>query len=277
MNLLESSSFLDFIKHIVNSFGLFSIPIVLLLLLLIWMLYKWFTIKTDNDINDLKKKNDELLNIILTHISKDDKFGENNKIYIDHIAQSHANKSEFHNKSFDMYLGVAGDLTHHPIFNNIDYILKVKIKSISFSSKIKKDVFLDMTSLKLEITKIEWLKFLKSIDIDTGDREIIKQKMINVIYNINSKFDDETINYQIPELIKNLIYKSSLQNDDIIITTTKSMFDSINNDNIYNLIYTLLTYYMILIETSLYHIINNINELNGELDFMTYDVKFFKY
>lgn len=253
---------IDSISNLFQNFGIVPILLVSFFAVVLYLFFIW--IKRLIFSSDKKKKEEQIIEL-----------QSEVKNLTQAIASSMLNKKQYSNEGLvnSLTIDAIKDLTKHPVFSNIDYILSVKLNQTTFSSKIKYDIFRDFVIVKYTIFKDNWLKYLATHKNIETTREELKDQLTKLFITIDDEVSIELSNLKIPYIALVELNKSSQIGDKFLHSSIETFIDSNNFRSAEDIIYTILNLAVQVIEVIFYDLILNLEKLNGQLEQEVYEKK----
>lgn len=248
----------DGINNIFQSIGVVESVIVFTTLLFIWGLYRIVYTWGMNKFSEAS-------------LEKDRRITELTRMLADSA------KTEFSDTNRH-YLGIDDfkDLENHPFFQNINYWLAIRINQMNMTDDTKSNIFKDYVTIRYTAVKENWISFIKNNDISKLNRTELNAILVDLIIKITQDVKINIDKANFPEVALVEMEKSVQIIDKIVISAIESFTSNEHFENGFDVVYTLLTIKMHILEVVFYELVMTLEKLNGSLKKQSYKPKFYK-
>jgi hypothetical protein len=257
MQLNLDGDTLNGINKIFESFGVVQTVLIFCIVLFIWgcyrLIYTW----------GMNKFSERAL-------EKDRRIDELTKILADSA------KTEILNNKKYLIMDDFKNLENHPLFQNINYWLAVRINQMNMSDNNKSNIFKDYVTIRYTAVKKNWIAFIRDNNISELTRNELKVILIDTLIKITKDIKENIEVANFPETALVEMEKSAQIIDKIVISAIESFTTSEHFENGFDVLYTLLTIKMHILEVVFYELVMSLEKLNGSLQNQTYTPKFYK-
>lgn len=247
------------INNLFDSIGVIETVIIFAVVLFIWGLYKLIYSWGMNKFSEAS-------------LEKDRRISELTRILADSA------KSELSTINDTHYLGIDDfkNLENHPIFQNINYWLAVRINQMNLSNITKSNIFKDYVTIRYKAVIENWLDFIKKENIQKLTRNELNSRLVKLIIKIAEDVQKNIDVAEFPDIALVEMEKSVQIVDKIIISAIESFTSNKHFENGFDVVYTLLTIKMHILEVIFYDLVMTLEKLNGTLEKEIYVPKFYK-
>lgn len=166
------------------------------------------------------------------------------------------------------------DLTKHPFFVNIQYLLDVKLlETPTTTSENKKNILIDFLYSKFKTHKEIWHESISSIKPENLTPDELKSILINTHIECLKETDRKIERLELPELAMSSMKDYTNLSDKLIYSCIESFCDSEIFVDSFDIIYIILDYKLNLINVLTSHLQLNLEKLNGQLEKTPYKSK----
>lgn len=261
MLLLQSvnvdGSFIDSVKGLFQEFGFGPVIAVVMVLVFLFIFYKWMMVR----ITQKEKEKDEKIEELTKAIAS---------IALD------KNKPNSSSLTHTLSIESISDLTQHPIFFNIEYMLGVKMNQTIFSNAAKKNIFNDFLNVRFTCFNDMWKRYIKNSPHFEISREELNSQITKLFIDIDICTKQEYSKLGIPNDIMFELQKSSSLADVFLHSATETFIKTKVFKSGEDIIYNILTLSMHINEVIFNNLILSIEKFNGKLDNLEYKSKFNK-
>lgn len=246
-----NTDYLSGLRDLFLSFGIVPILGVAVTGVLLILLYKWISVKI---VSNLKEKDERIDGLTRA------------------IAAMNVNNGIAPGLTNSLTIEAMNDLTKHPVFSNIDYLLTVRINQTSFSTKKKHHIFKDYVDTKYSIFSDSLKTFLvhnKNYEISRNE---LKSRILHLFISLDEASSSKISELEIPYIALVELNKSAQMGDRFIHSSINTFSDSMNYRSAEDIIYAILNLSVQVIELVFNDMIINLEKLNGELDSIEYPI-----
>lgn len=244
------------IKDLFLEFGAGPVLSIIIIGLILYVFYKWV-------IHKIVQKDKE----------KDKKIEELTKAMASIALDKNKNTSGLSNT---LSIEKITDLSQHPFFYNIEYMLGVKMNQTVFSSASKKNLFNDFLHVRFNCSLIIWKNFLKNTPHYEMSREELNVHITKLFIDIDNCRKKEYKNLNIPSNVMMEFQKSSSLADTFLHSASETFIQTKVFKSGEDIIYSILTLCMHINEVIFNNLILSAEKFNGSLDNLNYKSKLTK-
>lgn len=248
---------LNGINKIFESIGVAQTLLIFIIVLFIWGSYRLLYTWGMNKFSELA-------------LEKDKRITELTTILGNSIQNSNSNSKHY------LEIEDFKNLEDHPFFQNINYWLAVKINQMHISDVTKNNIFKDYVTIRYTAVKENWINFIKNIDISKLNAKKLNLVLIDLLIKITKDVKEDIDVAGFPNIALIEMENSVHIIDKIILSAIESFTSNLHFENGYDVIYTLLTIKMHILEVVFYELATTIEKLNGALSGVEYTLKFYK-
>jgi len=248
---------LNGINKIFQSIGVVQTIATFAIILFIWgcyrLIYKWGITKFSSIAIEKDKRIDELTKIL-----------------------AESAKSDFSNTRNYLVIDDFKNLENHPFFQNINYWLAIRINQMNMSDVTKSNIFKDYVTIRYTAVKENWVTFIKNNNIDKLSRSELNAALVNLLINITKDVKNNIEIAKFPSVALFEMEKAVQIIDKIVISAIESFTSNQHFENGMDVLYTILTIKMHVLEVVFYELVMTLEKLNGQLAKEDYTPKFYK-
>lgn len=263
-NVAVDGGFIDKVGMLFQNYGVYTSLFAFFLVVVIVLIYKAGSIylskenqKREDELERIKKENIEL----------------REKKAVEEALEKENAKEEKHQIKPNFEIQEFKDLSKHPYFVNAQYILDVKLKEISVSSKNKKNILIDFIYAKIKTSRDVWYEVLRDAKIAQLSPDELKGLLIGAIIQSQKEFDRTLDKFEIPEIAIEKLKDSVSLLDKMLFATIENFCDSDLFQDSFDIVYMVLDYNISKQEVLITHLQLNIEKLNGQLEITPYETK----
>jgi hypothetical protein len=165
------------------------------------------------------------------------------------------------------------DISHHDIFNYIDFWMYSKVPTFQFSTEYRTAVFRKYLTIYLKSHKSNIAKFIMNKEYQEMDDAKLSTTLLDLINRIIYDYEREMKESGIPDIV---IEKMKIRNNDTI-TLTIDLIEGIcssqfySSDKNYLKVYSILNILLSVLENTISNSENVCNSINGQLKGLTFN------
>lgn len=174
-------------------------------------------------------------------------------------------------------------LLKHNYFTFMLYALNIRIKNLNFGSLSKTNIYRDLLQIKFKVFQTNIEQFVLNATLhkkDNQDPEILKEDLLTLLYtSINeyeSKWRELNMDKEKIEYIIDLFGKWHYKTINMVNSHIKRVFESDIYHNNAERISAILDVYTLAFEITLLDVETELKKLNGTINNINYNSKFFK-
>lgn len=247
------------LSELFDKFGVIQVVLLFTLGLGLFLAYRlgyaWFTSRFSENTKQKDEKIDELTKM-LAKMSKKERSNNATTQYIDS--------------------NTIVNLRQHPFFDNLDIWMEIRLGQMYIEPESKYNIFKDFLYIKLSVMKNRWLKFIENNDFANMSRDELKSNLMALLITINNETLDKIESAGFPDKVLKKLNKSSVLVDRLISTAIEGFTTNDHFEDCYDAMYAILQVNMSILEVVVYDLAGIMTKLNGSLDDVVYEVKFYK-